>query len=365
MARVFKRGRDWWIDFLDEEGRRHRKKIGPNYRVAQDVLHDILAKVAKAEYLGVVEERKIGFTDFCREYLERYARTRLSPRSYEREEGIIRKHFIPFFKGYLKAITRSKIEAYMAQRLEGGASPTTVAHEFSRLRHMLNWAVGQGYLKRSPAKGVKPPKPEPGRLRYLTAEELARLMEALEPSSLMENPYNKGDKVSDLVRGYLKPLVILAINTGCRLGELLSLEWKDVNLRERFITLEHTKNNERRIVPLNQEAYEAIKGLPRRIDTERLFPFTRHQVHGAFYRAVRRAGIKDFRFHDLRHTFASYLAMSGANMRTIQELLGHKDMRMTLRYSHLSPAHLKEAVNNLKLPGEDSELAPMWHQRES
>ena len=116
---------------------------------------------------------------------------------------------------------------------------------------------------------------------------------------------------------------------------------------------------------LNQEAYEAIQSLPRRIDTERLFPFTRHQVTSAFKRAVRRAGIKDFRFHDLRHTFASYLAMGGANMRTIQELLGHKDMRMTLRYSHLSPAHLKEAVRHLKFVQEDSEWKPIGNQEGS
>lgn len=228
---------------------------------------------------------------------------------------------------------------------------------------MMNWAMDNGYLKKNPIKGIKPPKVGPGRLRYLSPEEFKRLMEAMEPSSLLENPYNKGEKVSDLVRGYLKPMVTLALNAGCRLGELLSLEWKDVNLKEGIITLEHTKNRERRIIPLNEVAHEAIQSLPRRIDTERLFPFSRHQVHGAFYRACKRAGIKDFKFHDMRHTFASYLAMSGANMRTIQELLGHKDLRMYMRYSHLSPAHLKEAVNKLKLPREDSGWKPIRNQK--
>jgi len=75
--------------------------------------------------------------------------------------------------------------------------------------------------------------------------------------------------------------------------------------------------------------------------------------------------MKDFRIHGLRHTFASYPAMGGANTRTIQELLGHKDLRITLRYSHLSPAHLREAVNNLKLPSRESGLAPIWHQEGS
>jgi len=146
MARVFKRDEVWWIDFFDEEGKRHRRKVGPNKRVAKEVLNDILAKVARAEYLGVVEEKKITFSDFAKEYLERYGKTRLSHRSYEREKGIVRNHLIPFFGGYLKAITKAKIESYMAKRLEDGASPSTVAKEFARLRHMLNWAVDQGYL---------------------------------------------------------------------------------------------------------------------------------------------------------------------------------------------------------------------------
>jgi integrase len=136
-----------------------------------------------------------------------------------------------------------------------------------------------------------------------------------------------------------------------RRGELLGLHWKDINFEERRIILErHIKNNERRIIPMNETLFAALKSLffvnP---DSEMVFPDINGDMVGmAFRRACKRAGIEDFRFHDLRHTFASHLIMGGANPRTVQTLLGHKDLRMTMRYSHLSPEHLRDAVSTLE-----------------
>ena len=112
--------------------------------------------------------------------------------------------------------------------------------------------------------------------------------------------------------------------------------------------IEATKNNERRLVPINDTLYGVLKSLPVHLGTDLLFPeITGLQLTVAFRRACKRAGIKDFRFHDLRHSFASYLTMDGENLRTVQTLLGHKDLRMTMRYSHLSPEHLRDAVLKL------------------
>jgi len=214
---------------------------------------------------------------------------------------------------------------------------------------MLQCAVNWGYLKSNPCMGVKELREPPGRVRYLTGEEMERLLEACDPESLRKNPQNVGRTFSKMTDAYLKPIVQIALHTGMRRGEIMGLRWKDVDLKERRITLEKTKNNERRVVPLNETIYEILRSLPVHLHSEMVFPdINGNMLTVAFKRACRRAGISDFRFHDLRHTCASYLTMGGINLRTVQTLLGHKDLRMTMRYSHLSPEYLKEAVTTLE-----------------
>lgn len=205
---------------------------------------------------------------------------------------------------------------------------------------MLNKAVAWGHLQANPLRGLKGLREPPGRLRYLTPEEKSRLLDACG------------------IPPYLRPLVELSLHTGMRRGELLQVRWADIDLRRRTMTLTHTKNNERRLVPMNDTVAEILKALPRHLDTDLLFPgITGPMVTRAFMRARHRAGLLNVRFHDLRHTFASYLAMGGYNLRTIQQLLGHRDLRMTSRYSHLSADHLQQAVKSLDTAlGDPSEL---------
>jgi len=120
-----------------------------------------------------------------------------------------------------------------------------------------------------------------------------------------------------------------------------------VDFRNRRITVEKTKNSERRILSLSDTAFQALKSLPRAIDSNMsIFPgISGPQLTLAFKRACLRADVENFRFHDLRHSFGSWLIMKGADLRTVQTLMGHKDLRMTLRYTHLSPDHLQGAVN--------------------
>jgi len=195
---------------------------------------------------------------------------------------------------------------------------------------MLNKAVTWGALKDSPLKGMKGLKEAPGRLRYLAPEETAKLLTAC------HTPL------------YLRPIVELAMHTGMRRSEILALRWSQVDVRRRTITLSHTKNNERRVIPINDTVAAVLKSWPRAVGTDEVFPgLNGPMVTRAFWRACRKAGVSNLRLHDLRHTFASYLAMGGYNLRTIQQLLGHKDLRMTSRYSHLSADHLQQAVKSL------------------
>jgi integrase len=171
------------------------------------------------------------------------------------------------------------------------------------------------------------------RNRFLDEDEIKRLLAACENSKCQ----------------FLTPFVVLALNTGMRRSEILGLSNRSIDWKNRMATLDDTKNGETRYVPLNETAMEALRSLPESEDG-RLFPFDDdHSIGRAFRRATARVGITDFRLHDLRHTFASYHAMAGIQGRGLQTLLGHKDPRMTLRYTHLSDTYIRAAVNAVNL----------------
>jgi len=178
----------------------------------------------------------------------------------------------------------------------------------------------------TPAQGVKSPKVPPGRVRYLQPTELRALVDACPE--------------------WLNPIVCLAVTTGMRRSEILGLRWLDVDVSHSRIMLPQTKNGEGRIVYLNQSATAAFRSLPVGPETkatDRPFSaYTPEQVSVAFQRACRKAGIADFHFHDLRRTAASWLRMAGADIHTVAQILGHKDLRMAARYQHLSPVFMAE-----------------------
>lgn len=334
MSRVFERPKgSWWIDFKDAHGVRHRKKVGPNKRLAQEVLNGVMGNVARRQHLGIIADSAIGFADFASVWRNRVAPT-LKPRSRERWFGIVEKHLKPAFPGALRAITGCSVETYISRRLDSGAQPATVNREATVIKHMLKRAVAWEYLSANPAAGIKALKEPSGRTRFLNLEEIERLLAACDRAQL---------------RHYLRPFVVVALNTGMRRNEILGLTRRSIDWGNRLVTLEATKNGEVRHVYLNDAAFEALRSLPARLDGDRLFPFGPNQISMALRRALKAAEVEDCRLHDLRHTFASYQAMNGIQGRGLQALLGHKDNRMTMRYSHLSDGYLRAAVNAVNL----------------
>jgi integrase len=181
-----------------------------------------------------------------------------------------------------------------------------------------------------------PKKPE-GRRRYLDETEIGHLLTACGES---RNPY-------------LTAISTLALHTGMRKAEILGLEWAGVDLSTSRLTLYRTKSGKPRGIPINRAVYDALVALEPEQARRQGLVFARRngaawgQIRSAFAKALERAGIKGFRFHDLRHTAASHLVMRGASLKDVQELLGHSDLKMTQRYAHLSPAHLRGAVDRL------------------
>ena len=221
------------------------------------------------------------------------------------------------------------------------------------------------------------------RLRYLSKEECRALL--------------------DNCKGHLNAIVTFALNTGCRRGEILSLKWDNVDLKHGFIRLDKTKNGERRDIPISDDLKAVLQGITRRLDIPYVFF---DSTNGAPFKDVKRSfktacikaeiqkctkcdyqkandttqkeiqycplcnsemmvkkGITDFHFHDLRHTFASHLVMAGVDITTVSKLLGHKSLTMTLRYAHLAPNHLQNAVNMLNITGEEKRTAYLLHSQ--
>jgi integrase len=197
---------------------------------------------------------------------------------------------------------------------------------------MFRKAIDWDYLKSNPLQCVRRFKEPPGRVRYLTNDEIEKLLKCCAK--------------------HLKPIVMVALNTGMRKGEILNLKWSDIDMVNRMIKIAVSKNNELRYVPINDTLYSLLIDLQNGKKKDgKVFVWKNGKpilrINNGFYNAMKRASIKDFRFHDLRHTFASHLAMNGVDIRVIQQLLGHKTISMTMRYSHLSNKNLRQAVDKL------------------
>ncbi len=218
-------------------------------------------------------------------------------------------------------------------------SPSTVVRYMAALSHAFTIAINEwGWLEDSPIRKVKKPTEPRGRVRFLSDEERKRLLAACKES---DNPY-------------LYPVVVLAIYTGMRQGEIMGLTWDVVDLDQGRITLFDTKNGEIRVVPLVGIAMDVLKehAKVKRIDTPLLFPGRVKpnkpiDLRSPWMVALAIAKIEGFRFHDLRHTAASYLAMSGATLAEIAEILGHKTLSMVKRYAHLTEGHTSEVVKRM------------------
>ena len=236
-------------------------------------------------------------------------------------------------------INQAALDKYLAKHHPKSAPGTIIRAAITPMTAVLSVAAKRGWCDR-PA--FERPKMSMPATRWLSHDEADRLVTACAP--------------------HLKPLVVFLLHTGARLSEGLRLDWSNVDLKARRVVFMNTKNGEHRGVPLNDDAFLALASLPHRDGNVFLTPAGRpyfdsgglggSPIKHSFKTASRRAGIGNLRVHDLRHTFASWLVMSGTPLRTVAELLGHKSLAMVYRYSHLSPDHLRDAVDRLSTGAE-------------
>jgi len=345
VARIFKRGRKWYVDYR-VAGRRVWKSVGTSKRLAEDYLKDLEAKRVRGELMDLREAKSIAFDTFAQKYLERYGPNKAESTRL-RDEITVRKHLVPFFgRKLLGQIAAADIEEYKAQRratqTKGGRqiARSTVNRELDLLKSLFARAVEWGYLKTNPAGEIQKFRVDEKEPRFLAPGEGALLMDAAE--------------------GQMKGFVVTALNTGLRKGELFNLRWGDVDFRRRELRVRKAKGKRFRVIPINDLLYETLKKHPRHISGPYIFhnddgtPW--HDVRRSFNAALENAGLPRIRFHDLRHSFVSNLVMAGEDLRTVQELAGHRDIHSTMRYAHLTPGRLQNSVKRLTWKnGKDTE----------
>lgn len=216
-------------------------------------------------------------------------------------------------------VSPHRVAQYRDERLRE-VNPATVIRELAYLSAIINHARREwGIHTENPIASIRKPASPPGRDRVLSEEEEPRLLEALRPVARRNR--------------WMQPLVVLALETAMRRGELLALRWEDINLANRVAVLHKTKNGDGRVVPLSSKAVLVLGDLPRSI-TGRVFPIQAFSVAAAFKRAVSRSGIGNLRFHDLRHTAITRLAGRLPNVIELAAVSGHRSLRMLQRYYH-------------------------------
>lgn len=294
-------------------------------------------------------------------------------RAHAQNLSRLRSAFKDLLGSRLDAISALDVERWRGKQVEKGLSHETINRDISSIKACFNRAVEWEILDHNPLETVKKVRTDDRiKVRYLSVDEEARLRAALDAREERRRLERKSANVWRKSREYatfpdlseraftdhLKPLILLSLNTGSRRGELFDLTWENVDLDRRILTVTGAtaKSKRTRHIPLNREATSVLRawrdqteggpGLVFKNDNGERF----YRVDTSWRRLLRNGAITGFRWHDMRHHFASRLVMGGVDLNTVRELLGHSDYAMTLRYAHLAPEHKMKAVEVLDRP---------------
>jgi site-specific recombinase XerD len=318
---------DWWVCYWDAQGRKRREKVGTK---SNAILYYRKCKTEALQGKKLPEKLRRAAVSFAEIAKEALSYSKANKLSYRHDAGRM-ETLLGWFREYpAEAITAQDIERHF----EGEKWASATVNRYRALLSLTyRLAIRNGKVKENPARSVRHRLEDNARIRFLSAEEEVKLRAAIQdacPERLAEFE--------------------LALNTGMRLSEQYGLRWQDVSFPRRTLTIPRSKNGATRHVPLNQASLCALKSLQARANGSELVCGGASTSRPWFEPIVKAAGLKDFTWHCLRHTFASRLVMAGVDIRTVQELLGHKTIGMTVRYSHLAPKHILAAVERLDAP---------------
>ncbi|MHB0976162.1 MAG: tyrosine-type recombinase/integrase [Candidatus Aquicultorales bacterium] len=371
MARGFvkKRGEAWYAYWRDPEGKQRTKAVGRLKKDAEDYLAQVTADLASGTYQRIIE---VAFSDFVERWLKDCATPNVKPSTLDTYSGVTTTHLVPFFgKRKLDSITADSVQRYIAEKLEAGLNAKTIRNHLTLLKSIFKQAVIWGYLKRNPAEYIKAPRAAHREMDFLTPDEIRVFLANVDAEH--------------------RAFFTTAVLTGMRLGELCALQWGDIDWHSGTIRVRRSIYRGAFVTPKSKRSIRAIG----------ISPYLRHTLvehklsspvsdldlvfcnklgmpldqsnlrHRVFEPALRRAGLRKIRIHDLRHTFASLLIHQGENLKYIQSQLGHASISTTLdRYGHLMPdvhigasARLDETV--FGIPAQNSAYNPLTSPSET
>jgi integrase len=364
------------VDYRKPNGKRATYKIGDATRYTVAEAREVAQKFLSSIEKGVDPSepiKKITLGAFIKNSYERWVQE-------YRKSGDATLHFIKsnfdfLYDTPLEEITIDQIDEWRAKRKKDGLKNASINRYITSLKAAISWAVKRGIIEANPLTKLERAKEVDSveKVRYLTDEEKERLMTALDERDReirrARGSHNEwlDTRHRDLIPGFegkdfvdhLKPLVLLSLSTGIRRNSILSLKWGDINFDDRTILLraDSSKSGKQGYVPMNKVALDTLSlwksQLKHTSPNNLVFPSPKNgKKMGSCRRSwdslMKRAQIKDFRWHDMRHDFASNLVMEGVDLNTVRELLGHADMKMTLRYAHLAPEAKMRAVELLE-----------------
>lgn len=337
-------GKSWRVD-LWFNGQRHRIKGPENSKVGAEAYEAVLRqKLARGESIeSATEQEDPTFEEFAQKWLDGYAVPNNRPSEQRSKKYVLDGALTPFFgKIPVGRITSYHIEQFKAHMIkERGITNKTIKNYLTVLNTCLKSAYEWLELKGAPPK-IKWPKCAPSRMDSLSPDECELLLSQAE--------------------GVVHEMILTALRTGMRQGELKGLQWSSINWESQRITVRHSrddrtktlvppKSNRERHIPLDVDVYEALYRRKRKngyvfLDSDGE-PFDYHRVGRRLNKVCEKAGMRKIGWHTLRHTFASHLAMRGVPLPTVQELLGHSNITTTMRYAHVAPSSLRTAIDML------------------
>lgn len=329
MRGLYRRGKIFWMRYSVNGQMVYESTKKTTVRDAEIALADRKREVRNGTLSDIRQVKNCKFAELGQEYLKWTEKQK----GHRSKKTFVRQLVERFGNLNVSNLDTRTVERWQTELLLI-RKPSTVNRTLACLKHMMTKAVDWKMASEETLKQVRKvkfQKENNRKLRFLTIEECQRLIDCCSP--------------------HLRPIVVTALNTGMRRGEILGLAWEQVDLRHGYISLDDSKSGEGRQIPMNQTLIEMFSEMPRGFESKYVFtnkdgdPLS--DIKHSFNHALRKAEIQNATLHTLRHTCASQMVMAGVDLTSVKELLGHKSLTMTMRYSHLSQVHKKRSVDTL------------------
>jgi len=326
-----------------EGGRNRSTRVHGSYELAKKVERKKMSVRDENRHLDVKREVNFRMSTLIDRYTKEYGSKK---KSSDRETSVLRRIRRELGNCFVREVDGPAIQRWFGGLTEDGLSAGTAVRHFNVMHHMMEkactiWSKETG-IDRNPADQIEVKRPDDQRERYLSAEEIVSLKNCLD-----QKMYRAGTREINRTFYRLRMIVLIALTTGMRISEIFGLTWSDVRYHEGLIAVRaKLKGGKIRYAPLTPELASELRKYPTVLGEEHLLPRKRgakegrQRVESSFETLLELAGIQDFRFHDFRHTFASWYMMNGGDLYELAKVLGHSNIRMTERYAKLGKTHI-------------------------